>query len=66
MSGDPVKDLFPSLSEDELQQARENLDLFLALSWEIFEDSCAVHSVSLDASPVPGQDSGERSIPQTN
>ncbi len=33
-----LKKLFPSLGDDELQKARENLDAYLELAWEIYED----------------------------
>lgn len=33
-----LKKLFPSLRDDELQTARENLDAYLELAWEIYED----------------------------
>jgi hypothetical protein len=34
-----LKSLYPGLTEAELMVARENLDRYLALAWEIFEES---------------------------
>jgi hypothetical protein len=34
-----LKSLYPHLSEADLAVARENLDRYLILAWEIFEDS---------------------------
>jgi hypothetical protein len=31
--------LYPDLSSEELVLAKENLDRYLSLAWEIFEDS---------------------------
>lgn len=33
-----IKALYPNLSADELVVARENLDRYLALAWEIWEE----------------------------
>ena len=60
------KELYPDLSPEELALAQENLDRYLSLAWEIFED------FRLDAqceSALPSVDhqlavvSRERSIP---
>jgi hypothetical protein len=32
------KELYPALTNEELQIARENLDTYLELAWEIYED----------------------------
>ena len=66
MSADAIKEFFPDLSDVELQHARENLDLYLELAWEIYEDMQPAGSGELDAFALPGQDSEERSIPQIN
>jgi hypothetical protein len=34
-----LKALYPNLSPEELELAEENLDRYLSLAWEIFEDS---------------------------
>ena len=39
MIGDLWRELYPALTDDELQIARENLDAYLELAWEIFEDA---------------------------
>ena len=36
---DALKALYPKLSPEELVMAKENLDQYLSLAWEIFEDS---------------------------
>jgi hypothetical protein len=36
---DPLKALYPNLSPEELVLAMENLDRYLSLAWEIFEDA---------------------------
>lgn len=33
-----LKNLYPALSPEELLLAKENLDRYLLLSWEIYED----------------------------
>lgn len=33
------KEFYPTLSEDELRLACENLDAYLELAWEIYQDS---------------------------
>lgn len=38
---DALKALYPNLSPDELILAKENLDQYLSLAWEIYEDSRA-------------------------
>jgi hypothetical protein len=38
MEDEVLKKLFPALKDDELQTARENLDAYLELAWEIYED----------------------------
>jgi hypothetical protein len=45
-----LKKLFPSLGDDELQKARENLDAYLELAWEIYEDIKAAQG---DVDPNP-------------
>ncbi len=32
-----IRDLYPQLSDAELQQAEENLDRYIALVWRIYE-----------------------------
>jgi len=34
-----LKELYPDLSPDELLAARDNLDQYLEIAWEIFEDA---------------------------
>jgi len=41
MDNEALKKLFPSLADDELPAARENLDAYLELAWEIYEDAKA-------------------------
>jgi hypothetical protein len=36
---DTLKALYPNLSPEELVLAKENLDRYLSLAWEIFEES---------------------------
>ena len=49
---DPLKALYPNLSPEELVLARENLDRYLSLAWEIYEDSClAARCESAPSSP---------------
>ena len=36
---DALKSLYPNLSLEELVLARENLDRYLSLAWEIFEEA---------------------------
>jgi len=36
---DTLKALYPNLSLEELVVAKENLDRYLSLAWEIFEDA---------------------------
>jgi hypothetical protein len=38
MHTDAWKELYPTLTEEELQIARENLDAYLELAWEIYEE----------------------------
>jgi hypothetical protein len=59
--------LYPNLSPEELVLAKENLDRYLSLAWEIFEDSrlaarCEPPPSSLDHNLAVV--SRERSIPQ--
>jgi hypothetical protein len=35
---DALKKLYPSLSTEELERAKDNLDRYLLLAWEISED----------------------------
>jgi hypothetical protein len=49
-----LKALYPNLSPEELELAKENVDRYLSLAWEIFEDSrlaarCEPHPSSLDS-----------------
>jgi len=39
---DTLKALYPNLSPEELVLAKENLDRYLSLAWEIYEDSLVV------------------------
>ncbi len=36
---DALKALYPNLSPEELVLTRENVDRYLSLAWEIFEDA---------------------------
>jgi hypothetical protein len=38
MIPDELRSLYPNLSDDELTAAKENLDRYLLLAWEILED----------------------------
>ena len=38
MSLEKLRVLYPTLSDEELAMARENLDRYLLLAWEIYED----------------------------
>ncbi len=51
MDDEALKKLFPGLRDDELQTARENLDAYLELAWEIYEDMKAGAG---DIDPDPG------------
>lgn len=63
MNIEPLKALWPRLNDDELADARENLDAYLALAWEIYED---IQEGAVDRLPVPPYDLEERSIPPIN
>ena len=39
MNDDEFKQLYPTLSDEELNIARENLDRYLELAWEIFQET---------------------------
>jgi hypothetical protein len=61
-----LKALYPNLSPEELALAKENLDRYLSLAWEIYEDSrlaalCEPAPSSPDHHLAVG--SKERSIP---
>ena len=45
-----LRTLYPSLPDSELALARENLDCYLTLAWEIFEDNVLQADVRSDAS----------------
>ncbi len=58
--------LYPDLSPEELELAKENIDRYLSLAWEIFEDS----RLAAQCEPAPPSAdhelavvSRERSIP---
>jgi hypothetical protein len=38
MDDEVLKRIFPGLKDDEIQTARENLDAYLELAWEIYGD----------------------------
>jgi len=38
MEDEVLKRIFPALTDDELQAAREHFDAYLELAWEIYED----------------------------
>lgn len=38
MDDEVLKQIFPGLKDDEIQTARENLDAYLELVWEIYGD----------------------------
>lgn len=44
------KALYPKLNAEELAVAKDNLDRYLALAWEIFEDS----RLEVESRPLPG------------
>ena len=39
MKDDELKNLYPTLTDEELRIALENLDRYLELAWEIVEDA---------------------------
>jgi hypothetical protein len=41
MNIEELRKLYPKLTEDELRIASENLDAYLELAWEIFEENQA-------------------------
>ena len=54
MQDDPFGDLFPDLTEDEISIARENLDRYLELVCEIWEELRAQEAVALtDDGTIP-------------
>lgn len=48
MQSEILKDLYPELSEEERKEAVENLDRYLALAWDIYEEMQSGQS-TLDA-----------------
>jgi hypothetical protein len=69
MEKDPLAalhDLYPDLTPEELVIAKENLDRYLSLAWEIFEDRLqqerSSESRPVDSS-IPRGTIQERSIP---
>ncbi len=59
-----LKDLYPHLGPEELVVARENLDRYLTLAWEIFEDAHMAGVIDADFQElVSGCTMKERSIP---
>ena len=61
-----VKDLYPNLTDEELALARENLDGYLEIAWEIFEDM-ELDEVLKTFPESPSRDTiKERSILPTN
>jgi alcohol dehydrogenase YqhD (iron-dependent ADH family) len=38
MDAEALAQLFPSLSKTQLDEAKENLDQYILLAWEIWED----------------------------
>ncbi len=36
---DELQSLFPNLSPDQLREAKDNLDAYLMLAWEIMEEA---------------------------
>ena len=61
-----LKDLYPNLTPEELVIARDNLDQYLEIAWEIFED--AELDAALNAFPESASRGRieERSILPTN
>ena len=57
-----LKDLYPDLTPEELLVAKENLDCYLTLVWEICEEEHERRQSAVD-SPVPRGTIEERSIP---
>jgi len=47
MKNEALARLYPNLSEDQLQEAKENLDQYLLLAWEIWEEEQAAASSTL-------------------
>jgi hypothetical protein len=46
-----LKVLYPNLSPEELELAEENLDRYLSLAWEIYEDSPLARCEPAPSSP---------------
>lgn len=47
MKNEALARLYPNLSEEQLQEAKENLDLYLLLAWEIWEEEQAAKRSNL-------------------
>jgi len=65
MNNESLKELYPKLTEEELQATAENLDRYLTLAWEIYEDLHTVNPGALTTENL-NPSVNERSIPQTN
>jgi hypothetical protein len=63
MRENEIGELYPSLSDEERRIAAENLDQYLELAWEIFEDMRAREPQSLTGAGS-NPTIQERSIPQ--
>jgi len=66
MNADALRKLYADLTDEELRIAGANLDAYLALAWEIWEEMREGCTGLLDDSVHPSQDAEERSIPHTN
>jgi hypothetical protein len=65
MKSDELATLYPNLSPDELERARENLRQYLLLAWEIWETH-EKRSAHFDGSEPPLYDQGKVDSPNKN
>ena len=59
---DELKTLYPSRHDEELADAKENLDRYLLLAWEIMEDQEQMDS-PVDESGIPAYDPDKGRFP---
>ncbi len=64
MNGD-LPAIWPHLTDEESRMAQENLDRYLELAWEIYED-LQQRTAEVDRNPRSPYDLEERSIPHIN
>lgn len=66
MKSPELKDLFPNLSPGELRAAEDNLDQYLEIAWEIFEDAELAEVLNAFPESASRGTIEERSILPTN